>query len=583
MIAVHEGPDHHYIYANPAYQRAFGNQQLIGLALRDTLGALPRHNLAERFDRVFRTGEPDEQPAFKANLETGPSGKPACWYRQTLQPWRSNDGKVRGVMSFAYDVTEQVEAKQLAQQRKAELEFALDAGGGVGTWDWDVSADTVEVDERFAWLFGLAPEEARIGLPVSRFVSGILPEERQRVETAIAAALETGEDYLQEYRVVTFAGDVRWVTARGRCFYDADGNPVRFPGVVIDITDQVEARARLKKAAKDLARSEERRKRAMTAGRVGTFEYHPNQQRAVWDPMTVSIFGFGTDTSVPLERIAEVVHPDDRPGWEADVAKALDPAGDGTHNVEIRITRPTDVALRWIEASGQTVFKDGQPHLMFGTIRDITERKQFEAQLQLLNRELNHRVKNLFAVCQGMIRRALRQDPTAAPFAERLSAQLNALAAAHMTSLETQGVAPVDLSDILTAVLRPFIEDHRQRIGLAGPQVLIPRRIVTPLSLTVHELATNAFKHGALAHPDGALRIDWQLHDETDANATSVLELSWREDCGAPIDTAPSDNQSGFGERLIAASVLQMSARYEPAWTQTGLNAKLHIPLEISG
>ncbi|MEQ8405383.1 MAG: PAS domain-containing protein [Oceanicaulis sp.] len=698
MIAVHEGADHRYVFSNPAHDRAVGDRALIGRPLREAMAELADQGVFERFDTVFHTGEPDEQPAFKAALNAPDGRQSERWYRQTLQPWRGSAGDILGVMSFAYDVTEEIAAKDIAQRRSEELEFALDAGGGVGAWDWNVAADTVDVDARFAALFGLPGGDAVKGLPLARFLDGIVEADRERVSDAVAAALESGEDYLQEYRVRTAEGDIRWVTARGRCFYGPDGAPQRFPGVVVDITEQVKARREMerthallralldnsasyvfakdlegryifanafylnafgeteaslygrtdrdrfgdgelysindrrvaetgepmefeeeavasdgstihaisvkfplraadgsifgagsistdisarKRAENALVQSEARRQRAMAAGRVGTFEYLAQEERAVWDPMTYDLFGLTSKEPITLKRVADIVHPDDRVEWAADVARALDAAGDGKHRAEFRITRPVDGEQRWIEATGRTSFDGDQPRVMLGTVRDITERKQYEGRLQLLNRELNHRVKNLFAVTQGMIRMSARQDPGAKPFADRLSARLEALAAAHLVGMNSDGVDPVALEDLLSAVLRPFLGELGEKIQLKGPAVSAPRRLVTPLGLTLHEMAMNAFKHGALARPEGALQIDWRVREEGSDASPGALEINWREECGEPVSPPENGAATGFGQRLIATSVLQMSAQYEASWRETGLDVALILPLEI--
>jgi PAS domain S-box-containing protein len=583
MIAVHEGPDHRRVYANAAHARAFGTGP-DAVPLGEAGAGRADEGELERFDRVFRTGETvEERERRMASAARGGAGDDGCWVRRVLRPWRGSDGAIRGVVAFAYDVTEQVALRSAADRHATELDLALDAGGGVGTWDWDVAADRVEVGGRFAALFGLDPDEAAGALPVSAFVDGILPKHRTRVRAAIAEAVAAGADFHEEYQVRNRDGGVRWVTARGRCHHDAAGRPTRFPGVVVDITEQVEARERLESSAAELRRSEERRRRAMAAGRVGTYEYYPQEERAVWDAMTLSIFGFEGDGPIALDRIAATIHPDDRPLWEADLAQALHPQGEGRHAIEMRITRASDGSVRWLQGKGQTTFEQGIPVLILGTVRDITERKRFEEKLRRLNRELNHRVKNLFAVTRGMIRLAARDEPEHAAFANRLGARVDALAAAQLTSMDAEGLEPVPLADMLDAVLRPFAVDHPGRIVSEGPALLVPRRLVTPLSLVLHELATNAFKHGAFARPGGALRIGWDVAQD---DGGCRLDIDWREAGVGANDQAAvggSDAAAGltFGRRIIEASVRQMNATQETTWTGDGLVVRLHIPLEI--
>lgn len=696
LIAVHEGPEHRIAYVNAACERASAGRRLVGLTLGEALPGPLARRLSDHFDRALRTGEVQHAGVHRAAFGPG-AAEPPRWCRHTLKPWFGADGTIRGVVSFAEDVTAEIEATEMVERRTAELGFALEVGGGVGTWDWDVVSDTLKVNDRFAAFFGV-PLDGAQGLPIARFVAAILPEDRARVEAAIAASVAEGSDYLEDYRVHTIDGEVRWLTARGRCFHDAEGTPVRFPGVVIDITRQVEERQELERTytllksfldnsatyvfAKDLegryilanrfyleafgeteatlygrtdrerfgeeetfsvndrrvvesgepiefeesavgadgetihaisvkfplrdpagtlfgtgsvstdvtarrnteaalARSEERRQRAMAAGSVGTFEYYPADERFVWDGLTASILGFGSGGAVPLREIAKLVHREDFATWQKRIARATE-ARENRLKLEFRVIRPEDGAIRWIETVAEANPAGEQGTVMVGTVRDVTERKAYEEQLVYLNRELNHRVKNLFAVTRGMIRMAARQEPAAGEFAQRTIERLDALAAAHTIGMDANGIEPVDLRDMLTAILRPFADQHRTGIALDGPPLEIPRRMVTPLTLTVYELATNAFKHGCLARSEGTLSVRWEKAAEEPA-ATPALSICWTENCGGPVAPPPGSGESGgFGRRLIDALVVQMSGQQTISWEERGLHMRLDLPLEVS-
>ncbi len=485
MIAVHAGPEHRYIYSNPTHDRAVDHRPLIGRTLREAMPELDGQGVFERFDAAFRSGEPEERSAFRVTLaRTEDGAAEPRWFEQVIQPWTRDDGAMGGVMTFATDITVQVEARRIAEERRAELEFALEAGRFIGTWDWNVRDDRIKVDARFARLFGVPPEDTEDGLPVARFLAGIHEADRDRVAAAIARALETGAPYHEDYRVCDASGENRWVTARGRCFRSLDGKPMRFPGVVADITEQIEARTRVAASEAALRQSEERRSRAMSAGRVGTFEFYPEENRVVWDPMTVEIFGFDKGENISLADVRAVIEPEDRAAWEADLQAALDPAGPGVHRVELRITRRQDGEVRWVEGRGQTTFEDGRATAMLGTLRDITERRRYEEQLRLLNRELRHRVKNLFGVIQGLILTSAKGAADLAEFVPALRARIDALAAAHLIGVADEQLAPVSLPDILDAVMKPY-RGENSGMTADGPDLALPPRLVTPLGLVL--------------------------------------------------------------------------------------------------
>ncbi|MEA1083776.1 PAS domain-containing protein [Sphingomonas sp. CD22] len=115
----------------------------------------------------------------------------------------------------------------------------------VGSWDWDVVADRVTADPEFARLYGVDPAEAQAGARLDRFFTAMHPDDRPRVQAEIAAALASGDPFESDYRLQQPDGRARWVAARGRVTYDADGRPLRFPGISFDIDARKSAELRL--------------------------------------------------------------------------------------------------------------------------------------------------------------------------------------------------------------------------------------------------------------------------------------------------------------------------------------------------
>ena len=126
----------------------------------------------------------------------------------------------------------------LADLRASEerLEMALSAGDGVGTWDWDVAHDRVVADARFARLYGVDPAKAAAGAPFADFLDNVDPDDLKTVRRAVAVTMQVGGSFSAEYRLRQPDGSVRWVATQGRCILDADGKPLRFPGVAFDVT-----------------------------------------------------------------------------------------------------------------------------------------------------------------------------------------------------------------------------------------------------------------------------------------------------------------------------------------------------------
>ncbi|MDF5724441.1 MAG: PAS domain S-box protein [Rhizonema sp. PD37] len=138
---------------------------------------------------------------------------------------------------FVIDLTVRKRTEAQLREAHVQLESAL-AAGAIYTWRWKIPEDLVIVNAAFAHLFGVDPQMAAIGLPIELFVQAMHPDDRPRVLTAINQAIQTGENYAVEYRVYTADGSERWLAARGRVEYDADGRPFAFPGALADITDR---------------------------------------------------------------------------------------------------------------------------------------------------------------------------------------------------------------------------------------------------------------------------------------------------------------------------------------------------------
>jgi PAS domain S-box-containing protein len=153
--------------------------------------------------------------------------------------WQAEDiTLIEDVASRIWDAVERSRADEARRKSEERLTFALEAGGGVGTWDCDVPADRLSCNEKFARLFSVDPERAAAGAPIAEYLPAIHADDRAEVAQKVDASIATGGDYTAEYRVVLSNGSVRWLLARGRGQLDKSGSPSRFIGVVFDITDR---------------------------------------------------------------------------------------------------------------------------------------------------------------------------------------------------------------------------------------------------------------------------------------------------------------------------------------------------------
>lgn len=187
---------------------------------------------------------------------------------------------------------------------------------------------------------------------------------------------------------------------------------------------------------------------------------------------------------------------------------------------------------------------DGRVEAIAGATRDVTERKQHEQHLQLLINELNHRVKNSLVMVQSLARQSLKNAESLDDANEKIDARLMALSSAHNT-LTRENWVSADIAE-LTRDAVELCESHQgQRFELHGSSCRLDPRRALALAMALHELCTNAVKHGALSSAEGRVRIAWEC---TMREGENRLELLWQESGGPEVQPP---QRKGFGSRLL--------------------------------
>jgi PAS domain S-box-containing protein len=199
--------------------------------------------------------------------------------------------------------------------------------------------------------------------------------------------------------------------------------------------------------------------------------------------------------------------------------------------------------------------------------RDISERKRWESQQELLLRELTYRVKNTLAVIQSIARNTARRAITVDQFIDVFEGRLGAMAAAHDLLVADNWNGAV-LEDLVRTALGAHAETGGVRLLL--PAVQVSPSLALKLVLVLHELASNAAKYGALSASRGCVVLDGQIVD-------GDLMLVWREH-GGPMVRVPS--QRGFGTALLADVMTRHHVgRVDLDWRREGLVYTLILPL----
>lgn len=241
------------------------------------------------------------------------------------------------------------------------------------------------------------------------------------------------------------------------------------------------------------------------------------------------------------------------------------------HGVEVRLHNPRLARRSFLLSAGPLLNDDKQSIGSIVTLTEITERKRAEEQQRILVAELNHRVKNILAIVQSVAGQTLRSSPSLNAFNATFAGRIKALSIAHDILTQTRWIG-IGLNELLAAVLAPYRGDAR--VALQGPPVMLPARVVTPLSMAIHELATNASKYGALSGPRGTVSISWEVRHD----GISEVEMTWSEQGGPKVERAGS---SGFGTRLIQRVVAyDLDGNVDLSFAPDGVCGVLRFPLK---
>jgi PAS domain S-box-containing protein len=199
---------------------------------------------------------------------------------------------------------------------------------------------------------------------------------------------------------------------------------------------------------------------------------------------------------------------------------------------------------------------------------DVTERKEGEAHLRMLMRELTHRSKNLLAVIQAMARQTARHAGSIDGFLDQFSARLQALAASHDLLVRDSWYG-ASLRELIESQLTAYSGIGVEQVIIDGPPVALKPEAAQNLGLALHELAVNAAKYGALSQPYGRVSITWVLRD-------SALALNWREQFGPKVKPR---RKRGFGSMVIERNLARaLDAQVDLAFDPDGLRCHVVMP-----
>ena len=407
--------------------------------------------------------------------------------------------------------------------------------------------------------------------------------DRGRALSEVATTLEDRR-YLEHVRAAADAGTVfegRIRSADGERDYAMRVVPYRrldgsIDGATLVLADITTALG-LERA---LDEERERLELAVGVAGVGVWEFDARRGLFTVDSAEMGLLGLDGGGPLSEDEVFARVHEADRMRVRAAQQAALD--GLGGYDETFRVVG-RDGQTRWLHSVGRA-HRSGLAPRLLGVSFDCTAEREDMASRELLLREMDHRVKNLFAVVGAMVAVSAREADDVPELAANLCGRIAAMGRAHALTQQFTIERPLDLAELVDTVIAPTRSN--QQVTIAGPKLTIPIKLVTPLALIFHEWATNAAKYGALANRGGVLEVRW-------ARLGDTTRIDWTERGIGGLDTdslAKNGNEDGkesgsgggrpgFGTRLIEATVSQLGATL--GGSRTG--DVLHRSLELGG
>nr|WP_244510259.1 PAS domain-containing protein [Natronobacterium texcoconense] len=350
------------------------------------------------------------------------------------------DGDLDHLEGVIIDITPQVESERELQRTRALLEQSqrvADVGG------WELHADEDEYGIRWsnqtARIHGIEPGS---DVDYERALELYHPDDRPELERAIERAIEDGDPYDLELRVLGDDRETRWVRAIGEPIgsghdtdrYD-DTEAVVIRGSIQDITDQ-------KERERELERTQALLEQSQRVANVGGWELDVDERHVEWTDETARIYGLEPGIDGTLELGLEYYHPEDRPELEQAVERAIE---DGDpYDLELRFIRD-DGEQRWVRTIGEPVVDDGEIVAVRGSIQDITDQKEREQELERTQAFLE-RIQRMANI--GGWELDLREEPRESTWTEEL--------------YRIHGMSKEEGSDLAAAIEQYHPEDRQE-------------------------------------------------------------------------------------------------------------------------
>lgn len=469
------------------------------------------------------------------------------WVHQRAAPFHDDLGRFVGWAGMCFDIDRSRRTALALRDSEATLR-ALVEGISVMTWNLDAEGRVLgEAPQRWLDFTG----QTKADWDERRWLDVVHPADQERLQTLWWGKPGQSQFRGYEYRLRTAMGSWRWMSERVVPVIPAGHDqPTGFVGITSDIHDAKQNQIALESHERLL-------RKALKAARISAWTWYFASDQLKF----THVDGFPLSDSVgavPAHHLVRRLRPVD----ELKLRQAI--AGGEPFEMTCAIENKGNLA--WMEISGQS---DGESKAR-GILRDVTAQMLAEERRNLLIGEIAHRGKNLLAVIQAMAGITLDESK---PIVEARSVFLQRLAAlarshAQLTQRDWEGV-PLD------EIVRQELIGHAEQALVSVPSIILNPSSAQNIALVVHELVTNASKHGALSIPNGSVQVDGAV---VFAGGSEVLKLTWQERGGPPV-AEPS--RTGFGSILIRRLVDGFDTQGEIEYRPEELFLQVDMPVAM--
>lgn len=523
-----------------------------------------------------------DRAAARSALEAAARGEPARFSAAVeapvlrrldavASPLRDEAGAIVAVVVVGRDVTELEEARLAAEARarvamhEASVLRSVADMAYLGTWEMDFRTGSTRVAGAGVQAMRGGPQHNELDTEAS--FKMFAPEDEVRIRAMIERACRAGESFRYEAQIRRHDGSLGWVREFGEPIFE-DGVCIGIRGAGMDISEEIASREAVEHA-------EQRLKLAVQLAGMEVVELDFDRQLLIRADTTRTHGKRPAPAKNLWPNPLQVVDPRDQARVRAEWERAVETGG--PFRCEFRM-HSADGEESWIYCVAEVFREDDQAHRVVAATMDITERKRHELELlqtmeqmrehetrqKLLLDELNHRVKNTLASVQSVAMQTLAHAREPHEARDLFIERLMALSTTH-DLLVKHAWTSASFRELVEATLRPY--GHAWRHD--GPDLRLDPNYAVSLGMAVHELATNAIKHGAW-------RSGGQVDIATEVDAAEV-RIVWRERGGPPVSPP---TRGGFGARLLQRGVAaELGGKVVMDFAPDGLVCSIQAPM----